>query len=245
MPKGRPKKISNKQEVPTSYLDKVSKEIESNQSRLSMVLGALILLVIGILIFNYFNKGKASLGPAQQNEQSQEDVSPDNLPGKYTVKEDDTLFTIAEKYYQDGSKFEEIAKANNLGNADTIETGQVLQIPKIELPNPTPTETPQPSPTESPSETPVEVPTVSPTPESSPTTSSPQKGDQLATGGGNNTVWGPNIEGNTYTVTEGDWLSTIAARAYGDILSYKKIADANNIQNPDYIVPGQVLKIPR
>lgn len=228
----RVKKTTQQKEVPQNYLSKVSQEIESNKSRLSLVLGALILLVIGILIFNYFNKGKASLGPAQQNEQSQEDISPENLPGKYTVKKDDTLFKIAEKYYQDGSKFEEIAKANSLGNVNAIEPGLVLQIPKLE---PTPT----------PSETPAEAPAVSPTPDSSPIASSPQTGDQLATGGGNNTVWGPNIESNTYTVVEGDWLSTIAARAYGDIFAYKKISDANNIQNPDYIVPGQVLKIPR
>lgn len=240
---GRVKKTTQQKEVPQNYLSKVSQEIESNQSKLSMVLGALILLVIGILIFNYFNKSKSDLGPAQQNETSlTEDVTSDNLPGKYTVKEGDTLFLIAEKYYQDGSRFEEIAKANNLGNVDTIETGQVLEIPKIELPTPTPnpSETPQPSP----SETPAESPAVSPTPQS-PTTSSPQKGDQLATGGGNNTVWGSNIEGNTYTVQEGDWLSTIAARAYGDIFAYTKIAEVNKIQNPDYIVPGMVLNIPR
>ena len=64
-------------------------------------------------------------------------------------------------------------------------------------------------------------------------------------GGGNATVWGPKIDGATYTVVEGDWLSTISARAYGDIMSYSKIAEANNISNPDLIEPGQVLKIPR
>ena len=65
------------------------------------------------------------------------------------------------------------------------------------------------------------------------------------TGGGDTTVWGPKITGDTYTVVEGDWLSTISARAYGDVMAYNKIAVANNIPNPDLIEPGQVLKLPR
>ena len=181
-----------------SYFDKLAVEARSNQSRISMVLGVLIVLVLGILVFNYFNKPGDNLGPAQTIKQ-EEDVSPDNLPGKYTVKEGDTLFLIAEKYYGDGYKYDMVAKENNLTSVDQIDKGQVLQIP-------------------------------------------PQ---EQATGGGNTTIWGPMIEGDTYTVLEGDWLSTIAARAYGDIYAYDKIAKANNIPNPDYITAGMVLAIPR
>lgn len=189
-----------------NYLENLEQEIQSNQSKVSMVLGALIILVVGILIFNYFNKNKASLGPAQQTELEQ-DVSPDKLPGKYTVKEGDTLFTIAEKYYADGYQYPEIAKANNLTNVDQIEIGQILQIPK-------------PSP-------------------------SPKQEEALGTGGDESTIWGPRIEGNTYTVAEEDWLSKIAGRAYGDIFAYDRIAKANNISNPDHIESGMVLTIPR
>lgn len=198
------------------YLEKIETEIQSNQSKVSLLLGALIILVIGILIFNYFNKAKSSLGPAQQTEQ--QDVSKNSLPGKYTVKEDDTLFTIAEKYYSDGYQYQEIAKANNLTDPDQIETGQVLQIPKLEIQQGQ--ATPQPS-------------------------GSPQPEEALGTGGSNTTIWGPRIEGNTYTVEEGDWLSKIAGRAYGDIMAFDRIAKANNIQNPDLIEPGTVLTIPR
>ena len=182
-----------------SYIDKFEREINNNQSKLSLFLGALIVLVVLILIFNYFNKPKEEVGPAQQTNIT-EDVSAEGLPGKYTVKEGDTLFTIAEKYYKDGYKYSELAKDNNLANENNIEVGQVLQIPKLET--------------------------------------------KTAIGGGNTTVWGPKIDGATYTVVEGDWLSTISARAYGDIMSYSKIAEANNISNPDLIEPGQVLKIP-
>ena len=182
-----------------NYLGKLEKEIQGNQSRVSMVLGALIVLVVGILIFNYFNKNKADLGPAQNTTIEQQDTTPGNLPGKYTVKEADTLFTIAQNYYSDGYKYPEIAKANNIANVDSIEVGQVLQIPKLET----------------------------------------------ATLESLSTEWGSKITGSTYTVVEGDWLSTISGRAYGDIYSYEKIAKANNISNPDLIEPGTLLTIPR
>lgn len=208
-----------------SYFDKLEKEVKSNQSKLSLVLGALIVLVVGILIFNYFNRQTPQLGPAQQAPAG--DVSPENLPGKYTVKEGDTLFLIAEKYFKDGYKYTEIVKTNNLANADAIEVGQVLEIPKLEIAE------------------------ASPSPEASPEAQNVvpagEKGADMGvgTGGGNTTIWGPKIEGDTYTVVQDDWLSKIAGRAYGDIFAYDKIAKANNIANPDLIEVGQVLKIPR
>lgn len=228
-----------------SYLDKLDSEIKTNQSKLSMVLGILIVLVIGILLFNYFQKGKDNLGPAQQTQQ--EDVSADSLPGKYTVKEGDTLFLIAEKYYKDGNKFSEIAKSNNLANVDAIEKGQVLEIPKLSEEvaqaslQVSPIASVAPSPSESPSASPSELLSESP----SPTPSSQLETSGTGTGGGDTTTWGPSIHENTYTVVEGDWLSKIAGRAYGDVFAYSKIASANNIQNPDLIYPGQILKLPR
>lgn len=194
------KNTPEKSSIYKSYVEKLENQVETNQSKLSMILGALIILVVGILIFNYFSKSRPDLGPAQQTEEMA-DVSPQALPGQYTVKEGDTLFLIAEKYYLNGEKYPEIAQANNLTNVDQIEVGQVLQIPKLETP-------------------------------------------ETATGGGT-TIWGPRIEGNSYTIIEGDWLSKIAGRAYGDIYAYDKIAKANNIQNPDLIEPGMVLVIPR
>ena len=202
-------------------MERLENQVQSNQSKLSMILGALIILVLGILVFNYFNRDRgADLGPAQKTQtQQEEDVSPKNLPGKYTVKEGDTLFLIAEKYYKDGYKYPDIAKENNIGNVDSLEVGQVLQIPKLELAQATPS--PSPEGTADPTEEP------------------------LGTGGADTTIWGPRITQDSYTVVEGDWLSKIAGRAYGDIFAYPKIAQANNIDNPDLIHPGTVLTIPR
>ena len=48
----------------------------------------------------------------------------------------------------------------------------------------------------------------------------------------------------TYTVVSGDCLWNIAKRFYGDGSQYNKIAEANNIQNPDVIYDGDTLVIP-
>lgn len=235
MAKGTPKTTIESK----SYLEKVERDLQSNQSRLSLVLGALIVLVVGVLIFNYFNKPSPEVGPSQTTEQTESgDVSPENLPGKYTVKEGDTLFLIAEKYYGDGFKYEEIVKANNLTDVNTIEVGKVLEIPRIEGV----ADSPSPSPAEAPAETPAETAAPTEMPEA---TTEPTAIPQPVVTEPGITAWGPAITGNTYTVVEGDWLSTIAGRAYGDILAYQKLAQANNILNPDLIYPGQVLTIPR
>ncbi|MGA2968080.1 MAG: LysM peptidoglycan-binding domain-containing protein, partial [Candidatus Levyibacteriota bacterium] len=49
----------------------------------------------------------------------------------------------------------------------------------------------------------------------------------------------------TYTVKSGDYLWSIAIRAYGDGYQWVKIAKANNLTNPDLIFSGNVLQLPR
>lgn len=207
----------------TSYFQKINTNPEATQSRLSMILGALIVLVVGILVFNYFSRQSPSLGPAQTTESAQseqQDVAVDKLPGKYKIKEGDTLFLIAEKYYKDGEKFLELANANKLVNPDLIEAGATIEIPLLAANTPAAESAIQPTPTAQPSAETIQPVTIQNT-------------------------WGPAITANTYTVVSGDWLSKIAGRAYGDIYAYNKIATANNISNPDLIEPGTVLKIPR
>ena len=66
--------------------------------------------------------------------------------------------------------------------------------------------------------------------------------------GGSSTAPAPAkaAELRTYTVAAGDSLSKIAKSVYGDAKQWKRIFEANKdqIENPDLIHPGQVLKIP-
>ncbi len=234
-----------------NFLDKIQNDLEKNQSYLNLILGALIVVVLGVLIFNYFNKPTEDSGNvtpvAEQNTDENGDVKKENLPGKYTVKEGDTLFIIAQKYYDDGNKYTEIVEENSLPG-DAIEVGQELTIPNLEdslaEASATPSGSISPEMAMASSE-----PSSEPSPsgqamtEASPST---MTDSEKGTGGAENqTTWGEAITGDTYTVAADDWLSKIAGRAYGDITKYQTIAQANNISNPDRIEIGTVLRIPR
>lgn len=215
------------------FLTKVQSDLENKNALLNLILGALIVIVGGILVFNYFNRNKSDLGPATQSNATSQpstnhDVGKNALPGNYSVKEGDTLFSIAQKYYDDGYKYPKLVDANKLANENAITVGQVLSIPKLEAASP------------------AAISQASPTPQPSASVDNAKPAADQATGGAiNETIWGEKITSNTYTVASGDWLSKIAGRAYGDIYAYDKIAKANNISNPDLIEPGTVLKIPR
>jgi nucleoid-associated protein YgaU len=51
-------------------------------------------------------------------------------------------------------------------------------------------------------------------------------------------------QGTMYVVKSGDNLSNISKNFYGTPNEYKKIAQANNLADPDKIKAGQELKIP-
>ncbi|MEU7631543.1 LysM peptidoglycan-binding domain-containing protein [Nocardia sp. NPDC049220] len=78
--------------------------------------------------------------PAPEPEQEQEQVaaefveevpppSPAPEPRTYTVESGDTLWAIAERFYGDGNRYQEIADASGVPNPDAINPGQVLTIP--------------------------------------------------------------------------------------------------------------------
>lgn len=48
-----------------------------------------------------------------------------------------------------------------------------------------------------------------------------------------------------YVVQEGDSLASIALQVYGDVNAWVRIAQANNITNPDNVEVGSTLIIPR
>lgn len=213
-----------------SLFEKMQLDLQKNQSILNYVLGGLIVIVVGVLLFNYFSKPQGNVGSSSQTEnqktEAKKDVAKDNLPGKYTIKDGDTLFTIAQQYYGDGYKYSEIVKENKLADENMIEVGQLITIPKLQIAQ-------------------AEEKMASPSPEAMDKQTVSENMDQGTGGAENATIWGERITGDRYTVQEGDWLSKISGRAYGDIEQYSKLAEANNISNPDTIEVGTILKLPR
>ncbi len=124
-------------------------------------------------------------------------------PKKYTVKEGDSLWIIAEQAYGSGFNAYDIAEANKLEDPDTVEVGMVLVIPDVTVKQATLGE---------------------------------------AVGVMTETI---TIQGSEYVVKDGDSLWSIAQGAYGDGNAWSRIAQSNNLVNPDIISTGQKLTLPR
>jgi len=58
---------------------------------------------------------------------------PSNLPTTHTVAAGEHLWSIAERYYESGYNWVDIAKENNLENPGIINEGQKLNIPSVEF----------------------------------------------------------------------------------------------------------------
>lgn len=108
-------------------------EKRSAEDIISMILGLVIILILGLLIFKFFerNKGKIDIPgiSLKRDETIEENKTEENV---IKVAEGQTLWQIAEDKYGDGFKWSEIAKANEIENPDKIESGQELVLPQIE-----------------------------------------------------------------------------------------------------------------
>lgn len=191
-------------------------EPKISESYVSMALGAIVVLVIGVLIFNYFSKinktsneqGKISEGvqttasptPASKATSSENLVTLSNTSSEqsYTVAAGDSLWKISEKFYGTGFNWKLIASANNLVNPRVIHSGNTLRIPDAS------------------------------------TAKLPATGIVTAS-----------ITGTTYVVAKGDTLWNIAVRSYGDGFAWDKISKANNNVDPRSLKIGMSLNIPR
>ena len=110
-------------------LKSILKSFKLNESGVSMVLGAVVIVVVGVLIANYFKDRKLGSLPAGDENKTEATVSQ-----TYLVAKGDNLWRIAEKVSGSGYNWVEIAKENNLENPGIIYEGQELTI-KANAPN--------------------------------------------------------------------------------------------------------------
>lgn len=121
-----------------SKLKSFFKSLRMNESVISLILGAVVVVVVGVLIYNYFtgiNKGakeqeQVALEGVQLVEEAGQMV-PKNLPTTHKVVKGEFLWQIAEKYYQSGYNWVDIAKENKLTNPNILVEGQEVVIPRV------------------------------------------------------------------------------------------------------------------
>lgn len=112
---------------------KYLKQLNLPESYISITLGFLVVIVAGLLLYNYFSKNKPSDTTSKDaSTEEKRAVEIATLPTTHTVSENETLWSIAEKYYQSGYNWVTIASGNKLANPDLITVGQSLIIPKAE-----------------------------------------------------------------------------------------------------------------
>jgi len=185
------------------------------ESYTSLILGAIVVLAIGILFFSFArgNRNMQTSSTKVEPTKTQQMTERTQTSSTYTVKHGDDLWSISDNIYKSGYQWVEIAKINKLVDPGIIHVGDKLIIPTV-----APTTT-QKEPM---------VAKAEPTPK---TQSVIKQNDS--------------ITGDDYEIKEGDNLWEICVRAYGDGYKWVELAKVNNIENPDLIYPDNVLEIPR
>ncbi len=125
-------------------LTKILKNFKLSESTISTVLGALVVVVVGMLIFNYFkqtDKQEEITSEAVNVEEiifEEENgvVVPTNLPSTHKVEKGEDLWKIAEKYYGSGYNWVDIAAENNIVNPDMVMAEQELALPMVAVRQP-------------------------------------------------------------------------------------------------------------
>lgn len=123
------------------------------ESLISIVLGAIVVIIIGALAFRYFtnrdNTQEAATEETTENgnqtvvevqelptevqleEDDQGQQVPASLPVSYTVREGDSTWKIAQAFYGSGFNYVDIERENALTADQGLTVGQKLTIPRV------------------------------------------------------------------------------------------------------------------
>ena len=199
----------------------ILKFFKLNENTISTLMGAVVIVVIAGLIFNYFRTANLKTWQGVLlNEQETattdkiEDGSSDKLIATYKVIKGDDLWHISEKYYKSGYNYVDIMNENKISGKGVITAGMELRIPKVE---------------------PKKITVL----ELKKEIALSDKGDVVKSDSSA-------IEVGEYTTQAGDSYWKIAVRAYGDGYKWTKIYWANKklFANPDLIFTGVKITIP-
>ncbi len=204
----------------------ILKFFKLNENTISTLMGAVVIVVIAGLIFNYFRTAnlKTWQGILLNEEQpattdKKDEPADDKLIATYKVAKGDDLWHISEKYYKSGYNYVDIMKENKILGKGVITPGMELKIPKVESKKITVIEAKKDI-------------VIS------------DKGDVVKA---DTKASAKPIEVGEYTTQKGDSYWKLAVRAYGDGYKWTKIFWANKkiFANPDLIYSGVKITIPK
>lgn len=206
------------------------------ESEISTLLGVIVVVALAAVLFVFIRRSTPQTRPQITDlaETTEENLMNNASKKTYTVKAGEGLWQIAVSQYDDGYKWTEIAKANNLQPPFTLTEGQELELPDV---------------TASASSTPASVALASPTPSPTTRTTASASPRPTATTAPRTTATPAPVQPavGSYTVKTGDSLWKIAVDQYGDGYRWVEIYRANKEligSNPGIIYAGQSLTLP-
>lgn len=107
-------------------IKKLLKNLKLHESTISMILGAVVIIITGILIINYFDAKRGETISTIETEQT------DTLPTSHKIAEGEDLWKIAEKYYGSGYNWVDIAKENKITDPNQISVDEEIDIPNVQ-----------------------------------------------------------------------------------------------------------------
>jgi nucleoid-associated protein YgaU len=118
------------------YKNKVMSALQDKSTLISLGIFIVFLIIAGILIFtNQRRISVSNIDDEAKNQPSANQQQPSAAPEqgqRYTVKENETLWSIAEQAYGSGYNWVDIVEANNITNPDMVSAGTQLAIPSVE-----------------------------------------------------------------------------------------------------------------
>ena len=114
-----------------STLGQISKslrKIKWQESYASFILGAIIVIVLGLLIANFFSRRSQKIDMGQATTQTEEQAKAE-VKQEYKVVAGDSLSKISEKLYGNQELWPVLARENNIINPNVIFVDATLKIP--------------------------------------------------------------------------------------------------------------------
>ena len=129
--------VSKKQDLKSSvnYLSsqKWLKDLNLNESYVSLFLGAVVVVVLSVVFVMFIKSGSFNGTSELTTTKPLPSETTLQNPNTYTLKEGEGLWDVAVMYYGDGYKWVEIAKANNLTEeqAGKLGPGSKVIVPDL------------------------------------------------------------------------------------------------------------------
>ncbi len=113
-------------------IEQLKQKLNNPDSLVSLFLGIAVVIVIGVMMANYIRGKQTPTKVAEVPQSAEQNATGSAAMGTtYTVKAGETLWSIAAGTIGSGYNWVDIQEANKLTNADSIEVGQKLAIPKV------------------------------------------------------------------------------------------------------------------